>query len=158
MYVCCGGWTKCTVGMANIIVWDRVLSDFVPLRDLIGENGLLVLFPNRRRKILKRALVVQPVLMEQRRGFWLNNCGHVHALAGNLFGDEFSFEQIYPHFVELGQQLPAESVSEIQRDVVRTLPGHFAFSSQTALGQANREKLSRILLAVSAAQQEVGYC
>lgn len=140
------------------MAWERILSDFVPISDLLGEDGLIMLFPKSRRKILKRALVVQPVL-SCRRNFWLQYCGRVHQLAATLFPMlPVPTSQIYAHFVETSQQLSPESISEIQRDVNRTLPGHSAFSSQTALGQSNREKLSRILLAVSAAETDVGYC
>jgi hypothetical protein len=131
-------------------VWVRVISEFIPIHEIM-VNQLFFLQKRWRNKILKRALVFQPLSEKFRVQFWKTFCGQIGDLVSR-FGDTDP-TSLYLSFVTQGQNRPPESVAEVERDVVRTMPGHENFT--TELG---REKLFRVLLAVSAAQTGVGYC
>jgi len=94
--------------------------------------------------------------------FWLKFCSKIHTLVDY---EKFSIglpnvttmDQIYDYHST--HPRTEEMVNEIQRDVVRTMPSHPLFSTASGLvGEENRKKLFRVLLGVSNAQSEVGYC
>ena len=131
---------------SNIVI--KIFSEFVPI-DVILQDKLYMISKKYRYKIIQRALIIQPLSPRQRRQFWLFFC--TKAIPENI-----------DILAEFNRQLSAprteESLNEIERDVVRTMPGNPLFSPHTDIGLINRSKLRNVLLAISSAVPTVGYC
>lgn len=127
----------------------KIVSEFVPLEDIFSQS-LYLISKKFRWKLVKFALIHQPAFMEDmahRRWVWLTFCARARGSENNIFSDFLAFER------------SPELVSEIERDIVRTMPSHPLFSlSNESVGSSNREKLRSVLLAISSAEPSVGYC
>ena len=139
----------------------QIIADFIPLNEIFESNLLALSSRKFTSKLIRRLLVVQPLTLASRTRFWLETCGHVDDLVTYeryAIGNPaiLTSEEIFTYHATAPRS--ADAIGEIDRDVVRTMPSHPLFSPSTEEGETNRAKLQRVLLAVSNAQSEVGYC
>ena len=124
----------------------EILSQFVPLEIILREYYYL-LSKKFRLKLIKMALIHQPDFIEDpanRRRLWM------------LLARRGSSECLYDFY--LNEPRTPELVSEVDRDIVRTMPSHPLFALNSEVGSINREKLKSVLLAIASAEPTVGYC
>lgn len=124
----------------------RILGEFIPIGEILHMQYYR-LSRKLKNKILRAAILSQDI-SDIKSYLWLNLlCKPVSTADSGI-----SFERA------LAVPLTEEGISEISRDVVRTMPSHPAFSSASPRGQENQTILFNVLKAVSSAEPSVGYC
>ena len=139
-------------------LWVRIISQYIPIEMILEKKLHLVRNLKLHYDILKYAIVFQEMTFPVRQKFWLHFC----ARTDEILADEqiklrgFTRERVYLYYLRAARS--EESEAEIERDVVRTMPNHFLFSSSSPIGAINRGKLKSVLFAISSAEPNVGYC
>ena len=137
------------------------LAQFVTLEEIFHDYLYLV-SKKFRRKLIKLALVYQQAFIDDfsnRRWVWLVHCARIQDLTLEEMKklDLETPSDVFNYY--LSQPRTLEAVSEVERDIIRTLPSHPLFSLHgTEECKQNREKLKSVLLALTSAEPEVGYC
>lgn len=139
----------------------RIIADYVPMKKIYDANLFSLCSRTFTSKLIRRLLIAQPLTVTQRTRFWLDTCGKIKDLVTYerfAIGDPkiVSRDDIFYHHANASRS--EDAIGEIDRDVVRTMPHHPLFSPTSELGELNRSKLQKILLAVSNAHLDVGYC
>ena len=139
----------------------RIIADYVPKKEIHDKNLFALCSQKFSSQLIRRLLIAQPLSVAQRARFWLDTCGKIDDLVTYerfAIGDPnvVSREDIFAHHANAPRS--GDAVGEIDRDVVRTMPHHALFSPNNETGEYNRGKLQKILLAVSNAHLDVGYC
>jgi hypothetical protein len=134
----------------DIDVLVSVIGEYISIEEILRDQ-LYLISRKFQKKLLKHALIAQPDFIENprnRRWFWMTS-----------FCAKISLKQVetdYQHFLSLPRS--ADIISEVERDIVRTLPSHPLFALSSDCGDENREKLRNVLLALVSAEPTVGYC
>lgn len=141
-------------------LFARIVSEFIPIEEILRDQ-LWLISRRLQNKILKSAIVHQDLSPKLRQQLWLGPLGRtdliIKAEREKLgLPSSTPAEEIFKYYKNC-ERTP-ESVSEIERDVVRTMPCNLNFSLKSETGPANRDKLRSVLLAASAAEPSVGYC
>lgn len=141
-------------------LFARIVSEFIPIEEILRDQ-LWLISRRLQNKILKSAIVHQDLSPRLRQQVWLGPLGRtdliIQAEREKLgLASSAPAEEIFKFYRNFDRS--PESISEIERDVVRTMPFNLNFSLKSETGPANRDKLQSVLLAASAAEPSVGYC
>ena len=125
---------------------SEIIGKYIPIEEILRFQYYRV-SKSLFNKILKIAILSQNI-SPVKSFLWLNLLCKTYRLDENTSLD-----------VNILTPKTEDSLAEIQRDIVRTMPSHPKFAvSSGAPGEQNRIKLFNLLRAVSSAEPAVGYC